>query len=256
MLKTATKAEAQPDPEVLSETVTPSAVAVMSPESMPLGGMDGELDAVAMSLPFLQVSHAQGKLENFRKGSLVIGNDSLIANPGDPVRITIVSARVYWKEYLSGAGFDASVKPRTFKTRKEAEDAGLPTRWVNNVPPKAKMAVAMKALIEQPAGIVCGFFGVEIGGKKYAPVLWSCDKTAAQRVAPVIKSDLSFSLRTRGLYSGIYEMQTVSVKFATTNHSTYVPTLKLVGYHTDEEVKQIVALCKPDSGEPIDVDEA
>lgn len=247
---------AAPDESVLAETSGEEthAVSCVAPDSMTLGGFDGETGDVGMRLPYMQISHAQGKLEAFRKGSVVIGADNLIANPGDKLFVTLLAARVYWKEYVSGDRYDPSYIPKTFATKAEVIDAGGSTKWKDDVAPTYKIALATKALVQQPEGIVCGLFGVRIGEKDYAPVLWNMDKSAAARVAPIIKSDTTFSLRKRGLYSGIYELTTQSIKFPS-GFSAHVPNIRLAGYHTDDEVAQILSIFQVDIHNAVDITE-
>ena len=231
-----------------------SALTKVSADSVAIGGFEGDVGDVGLQLPYMQISHAQGKLEAFRKGSIVIGNDNLIANPGDKLLVTLLAARVYWKEYVSGDHYDPNYIPRTFATKAEVQAAGGATEWKDGVAPTYKLALAAKALVKQPDGIVCGLFGVRIGDADYAPVRWNIDKSACGRVAPVIKSSMSFGLRKRGLYSGIFELTTQSVKFQS-GFSAYVPNLRLVGYHTDDEVKQILDLFKLAPEDAVDITE-
>lgn len=231
-----------------------TAVVKVSADTVAIGSFEGDVADVGMQLPYMQISHAQGKLEAFRKGSVVIGNDNLIANPGEKLLITLLAARIYWKEYVSGDHYDPNYIPKAFATKEEVLAAGGSTEWVDGVAPTYKMALATRALVKQPDGIVCGLFGVRIGDADYAPVKWNLDKSACNRVAPVVKASMSFSLRKRGLISGIFEMSTQSVKFQS-GFSAFVPNLKLVGYHTDEEIKQILDLFKVGRDESVDITE-
>ena len=119
--------------------------------------------------------------------------------------------------------------------------AGGTTEWTAGTPPSFKQAGAIRALVKQPQGVVCGLFGVPVGDSLYAPVQWGVDKTAAQETLPIIKRDMSFSLNRRGMLAGIYELRTKVVKFSN-GHSTFAPSIKLVAYHTDEEIAQIKSL--------------
>lgn len=235
------------------------AVALLNPQSMVFGGFDGDTEKIAVRLPFLQISHAQGKLEAFRKGSLVLGGSDLLANPGDPIRITVLSSRAYWKEYVSGTAYDPNYIPKVFASAKEVAANGGTTEWANGKAPSYKMAVRANILIEQPEGVMSGFFGISLGGKTYAPALWGADKTAAAVVAPILKSDAGFALRERGLFSGVYELKTASKKFPS-GFSCFVPVLSLVGRHTDDTVRQIKELFDaaiasvPDIGAPGEVE--
>lgn len=218
-----------------------AAVARVNTADVALGSFSGDTEDVRIKLPFLQIASGQGKLDGFVKGSVVIGSENLIAGPGEPVLITILSVQTFWKEYTSGAAFDPDYIPKSYATKADVIAAGGSTEWIAGTPPSYKLAGALRVLVKQPQGIVCGLFGVPIGDALYAPVQWGVDKTAAQEVLPVIKRDCSFSLNKRGMLSGVYEMRTRVVKFAN-GHSTFAPMLKLVDYHTDEEIAQIKAL--------------
>lgn len=236
--------DAKMEAEVLGEEGGgEQAVALLNPQNMVFGGFDGDTEGIAVRLPFLQISYAQGKLEAFRKGSLVLGGSDLLANPGDPLRITVLSARAYWKEYVSGTSYDPNYIPKVFATVAEVVANGGSVKWDNEArkPPTYKTAVRANILIEQPEGVMSGYFGIKLGGKMYAPAQWGTDKTAAAVVAPILKSDAGFALRERGLFSGVYELRTASKKFES-GFQSFVPVLKLVGMHPDDTVRQIKEL--------------
>lgn len=225
---------------------------VVRADEMAMGECEGEFDDVALRLPYLQISHAMGKLEEFRKGSVILGDDSLIANPGQPIRMTILASRAYWKEYVSGSSYNPDYIPRTYATKAEVLENGGTTTWQNNVAPSFKIAIASKVIVEQPEGVICGMFGMPLGGPEldgegavttmWAPAMWNVDKTAASKVGPIIKSDRTFSLAQRGLVAGIYELVTKLDKFSS-GFSAYMPYIRLVGYHSDAVVAQILNLC-------------
>jgi len=239
-LKSARAEEAQPDAEALAG-LNPAAVARVDTSAVTLGGFSGDTEDIAIRLPFLQISSGMGKLEGFVKGSVVVGSESLIAGPGEPVMLTILSAQSFWKEYLSGAEFDPDVIPRSYATKADVLAAGGTTEWVDGKPPTFKQAGVMRVLVAKPGKVEGGIFGVPVGGTMYAVSQWGADKSAAQEVLPVIKRDMAFALRERGLLAGVYEMRTRVLKFAN-GHSAWVPAIKLVSYHTDAEVAEIKAL--------------
>lgn len=239
-LKSARSEEAQPDAEALAG-LNPAAVARVDTNSATLGGFSGETEDIVIRLPFLQISSGMGKLDGFVKGSIVVGSENLIAGPGEPVLITILSAQTFWKAYLSGADFNPDVIPATYATKADVLAAGGTTEWVNGKPPTFKQAGVMRVLVAKPDKVEGGIFGVPVGGVMYAVAQWGADKSAAQEVLPVIKRDMAFALRERGLLAGVYEMRTRILKFAN-GHSAWVPAIKLVSYHTDAEVAEIKAL--------------
>lgn len=232
---------AVPDAGELDGLHNSAAVARVDPGMVAIGTLSGETDDIRIKLPFLQIASGQGKLDKYLKGSLVLGSENLLAGAGEPLIVTILRVQTYWKEYVSGASYDPNYIPKTFLTKAEVLANGGTTEWVNNVAPTFKQAGAMNILIKQPDKVVCGLFGVPIGGDMYAPAQWNVDKTAASTVLPTVKRDLSFSLRQRGLMSGIYEIRTSVTKFSN-GHSAWVPNIKLIGHHTDAEIVEINAL--------------
>jgi hypothetical protein len=235
------EAVVQPDQEVLDGMGGGAAVVRVNTADVALGGFAGDTDDIRIKLPFLQIASGQGRLDKFVKGSVVIGSESLIAGPGEPVLITLLSVQTFWKEYTSGADFDPNYIPKTYATKADVIKAGGTVEWSAGKPPSYKTAGVMRLLVKQPQGVVCGLFGVPVGDALYAPVQWGVDKTAAQETLPVIKRDMSFSLNKRGMLAGIYELRTKVVKFSN-GHSTFAPSIKLVAYHTDEEIAQIKSL--------------
>ena len=242
-LKSANRGEAIPDQEVLDglDNGPGSAVARVDTNSAALGGFSGDTDDIQIRLPYLALAQGQGRLDVYKKGSWVVGGESLIAGPGEPVLLTILSVQAFWREYVSGSSYNPDVIPATYATKAEVLAAGGTTEWTGGTPPTFKQAGVLRVLISKPGNVEGGIFGVPIGGVAHAPALWTVDKTAAQEVLPVIKRDMAFSLRERGLTAGVYELRSKTVKFAN-GHSTYAPALKLVGYRTDAEVAEIASL--------------
>jgi len=238
-----------------------NAVALVNPSTMELGSMSGEYDRVRIRLPYLQISHAMGKLEAFQKGAVLISPDNLIALPGMPVRLTILSTLLYYKEYVGGTDYDPNYKPKCFLTAAEVLKAGGTVDWSEEkdpltgkkTPPTYKPAQAAKVIVQQPEGVISGLFGdLVLGGKAYAPCMWNVDKTAADRVLPVLKSDSEFSLKTRGIYSAIYELKTVSqTNFKGMKY--FVPSIRLVDYHKEADVARIKELFAAVISTPIDI---
>ncbi len=236
----------------LTEAMDPSENSSMSvyngANALSLGEVGGETGAVIGGLPFLKTGFGQGKHEHLPKGCLILGEDNVLALTGEKLRITILTTQFYWKEYLTGSDYSPDVIPRRFATAQEVAQNGGTTDWTGErgarKAPSFKIAVLSKIIIQKPKDIVCGLFGVTIGGIDYAPAIWDVDKTSADKVAPTIKNDSMLSLRQRGMHSGIYELSTHSVKFPS-GYSSYVPKLRLVDYHTDEVKKEIEEALAP-----------
>lgn len=232
----------QPDQEALDNmNGGGAAVARVNTADVALGGFAGDTEDIRIKLPFLQVASGMGKLDRFVKGSVVIGGENLVAQPGEPVLITILSAQSFWKEYVTADVWSADTIPATYATKADVLKAGGTVEWSAGKPPTFKQAGMLRVLVAKPNGVEGGIFGVPVGGIMYAPAQLSVDKSAAQEVLPVIKRDMAFSLRERGLFAGVYELRTRVLKFAN-GHTAWVPAIKLVGYHTDSEIAEIKAL--------------
>jgi hypothetical protein len=215
---------------------------------MKLGAVDGDVSASDFRLPRLQIAYGVGGLaENFHPGDLVLAGENLLVEKGKPLRVIVLQATTYWKEYTSGKKFiPGGPLPQCFKTAAEAHDAGFTTEWTTDPTtgvksgPGCSKAMQLKLLIEQPEGILCTLFGIKLGKKIYAPAIWDVDKSAYRRIQPVVQTASSFSLRERGLLSGVFEIMTKFEKIG--DNMTPVPMMKLADNNSDEVVKEIVAL--------------
>jgi hypothetical protein len=135
-------------------------------------------------------------------------------------------------------------------TEAEVAKNGGTTRWVNNVGPSFNSAMDLKLLLEKPEELVCGLFGISVGGKLYAPAIFSVDKSAYRRVAPVIVSTANFALRARGLISGVWELKNGVEKI--NGNNTVVPGIRLVEHLSDEAIKEINTLFGAIANAPVD----
>lgn len=222
--------------------------------SVALGAVGGDQSGQGMQLPRLQMVFGVGDLvATFSPGDLILAKENLLAHKGQPVSLIILSAFQYWKEYLSSDAFNAGMRPRSYPTEAEVIKAHTPeggkapsavglTQWGpagSGVKPTFSPAMDLKMLIERPEGVICGLFGIEIGGKSYAPAVWTVDKTTYGSIGPVVKA-AAFSLQQRSLLAGIFSLvTTVRVE----NGKTKIkPTLRLTGYNAPEVVEQIKKL--------------
>ncbi len=244
-LKQATTSEETPDTTALETLDSNEQSLTTGMDNMELGGVYGDLDDVPMRPPFLNISHAQGKFEEFPKGSVILGDDQLIAKPGEPLHITILMVCAYWKEYFSGP-YDPLNIARKFKNREDVIKAGGTTTWTKqegkpDIPPTFKLAMSANIFIRKPDNLLCEAFSIPIGDGMYTAARWTADKQAAAAVLPVIKNDRKLALRDRGIYSGIYELKTV-MKKSSGGINYYVPRLTLTSRHTDDDLKEIERL--------------
>lgn len=207
-----------------------------------LGVCEGDLTPGDLRLPRLQLVYGVGRLsKDYNPGSLILGDDNLLVEKGKPLRVIILHAMWYWKEYLSGATYQPGKMPRSYRTVDEVKANGGTTAWEGSTGPTFNRALQMRLLIQQPEGVLCSLFGgFDIAGKAYAPAVWDVDKSAYRRVGPVVLAAAQFSLRQRGLISGLFEIVTKSEQIK--DNLTVVPTMKLVGHNSDDAIAQIKAL--------------
>lgn len=214
-----------------------SAVAVRS--EMSIGNMDGDVSVSDLRFPRLQVAYGVGGLaENFAPGDLVLDKEHLLAKKNEPIRIIIINTLTYWKEYTT---YGTGQMPRTFNTEKEANDAGLTTKWTNGEGPQCKKAMDLRMLIKKPENLTCGLFGIEADGAEYAPAIWSVDKTAYERVNGKLTPVASFALKKLGLLYGAWEISTATEKTKSGN-VIIVPNIKYVGINSDKLAKDILSV--------------
>lgn len=214
--------------------------AVAAPAPMQLGVIEGDdSDATLAGLPNLKIVHGVGKLAEFHNpGTWVLGGEYALAGKSEPLQVIIIGGHRYWKEYLPFS--NEGPQPRIFATAQEVQEAGGTTEWVNGVGPTFSRAIELKMLIRKPKGLLCALFGIEIGEHEYAPAQWYVDKTAYRRINPTIQSAESFSLRKRGLSSGVFEIATKSDKV--NGNVVVVPTIRLAGHLSDGELEELKGL--------------
>lgn len=198
--------------------------------------MTSNIDGIDIRPPWMAVAHGVGKLAKagFNPGDLVLAGEHLITAKGGKLSAVIISANIYWKEYLSQEAFQNNQRPRIFRSDKEAEAAGLTTRWsADGHGPQCSPALELRLLIEKPKDLVCGLFGLEIDGKQFAPALMSLDKKAYWTSGAPIVQTARYSLRTRGFMSATWELWTSYEASKNSKNSAWVPRFRLSGYNSD-----------------------
>lgn len=217
---------------------TAGAVMVRQSSEIALGEVSGDLSPTSIRLPRLQLTFGVGKLAaEFAPGDWVLGGDTLLAHKMEKLNFIVIHAHGYWKEYTTQEMFAAGIRPRTFESEAEVKAAGGTTQWINGKGPSFSQAVDFKILIEQPKDLVSGVFGIPIGGKQYAPAIWTLDKTSYSRGAPPILTAAKFALRQRGLHSAVWELFS---KIETMNGKNIpVPSVKLSRHLSDGEIAEL-----------------
>lgn len=208
-----------------------------------LGVIDGDFTAQDLRLPRLQIAYGVGSLsERFNPGDWVLADDNLLASKNEPLNIVILQIHQYWKEYFQK--YDPQNVPRSFDHEEEVHAVGGTTKWENGVGPTFNRAMRLNMLIEQPKDLSCGLFGITIADKQYAIAVWDVDKSAFRRVGPAVLTAAQFSLRKRGMLSGIFQ---ISTRTETINKNpTIVPNIKLAGFNSDETIAGIRELFAPE----------
>jgi hypothetical protein len=212
---------------------------------MALGEVQGEINNSDLQLPRLKLTYGVGALaEFFTPGDIILADDNKLASKGEPIKLIILNATQFYKEYLTGEQFNAGQRPRVYMTEAEVIANGGTTRWNNGIGPSFSNAMNLKMLIKRPDDLVCGLFGVPVGDAEYAAAVWDIDKTAYKRVGPVVLAAANFSLRKRGLISGVFTLETKMEKTKNGN-IVPVPILKLAEHNTDEEMEEIKSYFAP-----------
>lgn len=209
-----------------------------------VGDVSGETANQGLRLPRLQIAYGVGNLAKvFSPGDLVYGGDNLLAHKMEPIQMVIFKAMEYWREYMDSTMYDAGLRPRNFLTEAEVLKAGGITRW-SNAPdaPKPTFSEAMdlSVMIKKPQNLVCGLFGIELEGAEYGVAVWTVDKSTYKRVAPYVKMCRQFSLRKRGLLSGLFSLHT-SIE-TVKGRVGPVPNLKLIGHNSDNFIRAVSAM--------------
>ena len=214
--------------------------------AMALGAVTGETKSSDLKIPYLSIAYGVGKLaENFNAGDLVLGGEHFLVKRKEPLTVVILSAVKYFKERLSQADFGAGLRPRSFMTEDEVKAAGGTTEYRNDpdgkrIAPSFGPAMDFKLLLQKPAALDQGVFGLELDGKFYTPAYFSVDKSGFNRVGKEVLTAQSLSLAKVGLLAGLWNLMT-DVELINGNN-TVVPKIKLVGRTTDTFRKEVLAL--------------
>jgi hypothetical protein len=242
------------DPEVLA-AMTDGAndtTAVAIPGDDSIGGFTGEAQTGVSLAPYLQINSGRStKPMAGKAGDFVLDNDHLLVPLGQPLRMIILNANVYWKEYIDAANWSPEVRAKQFKTAAEVHASGGTTEWINNVAPSFKRAIAMKVLIQKPKDIMCMYFVIKLGGQEWAPAKWMLDKSAYERkngregFGHDLSKACTFALAARKelpenkrLLAGLWDVTVGSVKVGT-HSGIIVPFLKLAGQNDAAFIKEL-----------------
>ena len=155
-------------------------------------------DTVQMSTSRVKIAYSvsQNMPEDAPEGSLVISNSDggwtklLAANAQTPLTVLIMSAKSYWKEWLTSDAFNTGTRPKTYATAEEAKADGQTTTWVGDSRPTVAEAFDICMLVKQPEGMTDGLdaFTLILDGEAWAPCVMTIDKTGAPKVRTFLSS--------------------------------------------------------------------
>jgi hypothetical protein len=219
-----------PDQEV--EPVQPLAEEANSSlalrESTAVGAVTGDVSAKDIPMPLLSVVYGVGELATkFSPGDLVLDREHLLVKKTEPLTAILVSAEIYWKEYLDQAAYAASMVPRIFRTEEEVTAVGGSTVFgPNGERPTFKRAMSLKMLLEKPSNLECYLFNIDLLGSRGVGL-------------EIIKQS-SFALKQRGLLAGRWQITTAYEEIGA--NKVISPSIKLLPkQHTDAEIAEIKA---------------
>lgn len=155
-------------------------------------------DTIQLSLSRVKIAYAvsQNLPEDATEGSLVISNSDggwsklLPANSPTPLTVLIMSARSYYKEWLTADAFNTGARPKTYATAEQAKADGQTVAWVGDSRPTVSEAFDINMLVKQPEGMTDGAdaFTLILDGEAWAPCIMTIDKTGAPKVRTFLSS--------------------------------------------------------------------
>jgi hypothetical protein len=206
-----------------------------------IGEVSGEISRKDILLPRLQIIQSVGPLSRqFKPGDIVLSKEVCAAHEGEELMLVVLSVDKFFQERF--AKFDLNgPRPLRFASEQAALDAGLVTEWsADGKPPTAEPIADIKILIKEPETAKSPVFSVEVDKSKWAPAIWTVQRTSYSRVAKRIFSARAIELAAKGLLSGLWSLRTRET--AINGNLIKAPVLTLVGRNSDEVVAEIKAL--------------
>jgi hypothetical protein len=226
------------DSDAAAEMTEETALVAPGETGVAIGTMSINMDLSKIPLPRLRITYGVGTLaRTFTPGDLILGDDNLLVHKEEKLEFVPVTVDQYWKEYLSNDEYQAGLKPRIYRSEDECKANGGTTEWAPGVKPSFSPAVDVRLLLKQPENITCGLFSVNLpDGGKYAPAIFTLDKTAYRRAGEGLVSYCAFALGGNVL-AGRF---TVSTRMEDVNNNvTVVPKISML-QNNDEEMQAAV----------------
>lgn len=210
--------------------------------SLALGSVEGSVDSQDLIIPKLNIVQGVGPLSNdFPGGALVLNRETVIAEMGKAVTLTVLSIKKTYEEILP---YDPNgPRPKTYATLEEVMEDGKWVDWRENENPKrtAREVATILVLIEKPEDVDCLSFSKNYLGKDYAMAVWTVRGSAYTNGAKKIFSANSIELANEkdGLLAGKWSL---SVERKPINgNPVAVPVMLLIGRNDAEFIEAVKA---------------
>lgn len=227
------------------EVADTTETAIAPAQDLRLGQVSGDVDTSDVRYPQLKLAQSVGPLfeeYNRKPGEIVLKNEISLWEPNltpacAPLIVTVLKAEKIFVEDLQ---YGTDEIPRKFKTKEDADAAGLSTDWVDGVKPEVNPMLQTLVLIKQNEKTKDRpEFFVEIGTDVYALAIWNIGGTAYRQAAVDILTESRSSLRS-GLHHGAFSLNAIKIKGKA--NSYWVPRVSLTLRHSPETIKAIEAI--------------
>ncbi len=201
-------------------------------------GVSGDFDLTDITFPKLQLVHGIGPLsDEFTKGGIVLGGETLISDGDSPVEFTVVKIAKMFEENIP---FETGEIPRIVTTKAELLELGGDTEYGHrdpktgkSDPPSWKPIADALICIKDPTGKDSPNFPYEFEKENYAFAMWRIKNSAYRRAAVPIFTAATMFYRL-GLRTGSFLLTTESATFG--QNKVVVPKLVKHEKHSEDFV--------------------
>ena len=201
-------------------------------------GVSGDFDLTDITFPKLQLVHGIGPLsDEFTKGGIVLGGETLISDGNSPVEFTVVKIAKMFEENIP---FETGEIPRIVTTKAELLELGGDTEYGHrdpktgkSDPPSWKPIADALICIKDPTGKDSTNFPYEQDGENYAFAMWRIKNSAYRRAAVPIFTAATMFYRL-GLRTGSFLLTTEYATFG--QNKVVVPKLVKHEKHSEDFV--------------------
>ena len=201
-------------------------------------GVSGDFDVSDITFPKLQLVHGIGPLsDEFNKGGIVLGGETLISDGDDAVEITVVKIAKMFEENIP---FETGEIPRIVPTKAELLALGGDTEYGARDPktgkseqPSWKPIADALICIKDPTGKDSTNYPYSYEKGNYAFAMWRIKNSAYRRAAVPIFTAATMYYR-QGLRTGSFVLTTEKAKFG--QNTVVVPRLVKGAKHAENFV--------------------